>query len=67
MTLRVEFEGGPADGIEQDYPALTVPLPSLYWSRTANAEASIYRRSADQPDPTSGRWRYQFSPRDNQR
>ena len=49
-----------------DYPELNAALPSLFWSRAPGDQASIYHLSAEQPDPSTGRWRYQFSHSDIQ-
>lgn len=59
MSLRVEFEGGPADGTVHEYPEIGIALPSLYWSRDEpHPVAATYRRLSNQPDPITGRWRY---------
>lgn len=58
MSLRVEFEGGPADGTVKEYPSLAAALPSLFWSRDEPPVAATYRRLSDEPDPVTGRWRY---------
>ncbi len=59
MSVRVEFEGGPADGTITEYPSFSTALPSLLWSsEEPEAIAAIYRRAGDAPDPTTGAWRY---------
>jgi hypothetical protein len=62
MTIRVEFQGGPADGTVQEYPALDRALPSLYWQRDELSEArAVYHRSVDRPDPDTGVWQYHLA------
>jgi hypothetical protein len=59
VSVRIAFEGGPADGTVQDYPRLGTALPSVYWSREEPQHISaVYRRLTDAPDPTTGIWRY---------
>lgn len=63
MPLRVEFEGGPADGTVHEYPDLGTALPSLYWSRDEPQPVSaVYHRASADPDPQTGRWRYVVVP-----
>jgi hypothetical protein len=64
MTLRVAFIGGPAEGLERDYPSLDAPLPRLWWSETDQTQhGGVYERVGDTPDPVSGRWQYRFAGR----
>jgi hypothetical protein len=64
MALHVQFFGGPADGIEHDYPALEVALPSLYWHDDARALGGVYRRDDAGSRPEDGdSWRYAFTGR----
>lgn len=63
MALHVHFVGGPADGLEQDYPELELALPSLYWHDETDARAGVYRRDDDRSEPAVGSWRYAFTGR----
>jgi hypothetical protein len=55
MSLRVAFEGGPADGTVKEYP-LAAALPSLFWDGDEPPYvAAIYRRASSEPDPVTGR------------
>jgi hypothetical protein len=64
MTLRVAFIGGPAEGLERDYPSLDTRLPRLWWSETDETQhGGVYERVGDTPDPVSGRWQYRFAGR----
>ncbi len=59
MSVRVAFEGGPADGTVTEYAHLHIALPSLYWSREEpDHVAAVYHRAAEAPDPVTGAWRY---------
>jgi hypothetical protein len=59
MGIRVEFEGGPADGTVSEYAYLDTALPSLYWHREEPVRiGAIYRRASDDPDPVTGAWHY---------
>ncbi|MFC4943172.1 hypothetical protein [Pseudonocardia sp. GCM10023141] len=62
MSVRVMFEGGPADGVVQEYPLLDRALPSLYWHRDEPSELrGIYHLLNRDPDPDTGVWRYGFT------
>lgn len=59
VSVRVQFEGGPADGTVTEYPSFSTALPSLLWCRDKpEAVAAIYHRAGDAPDPGTGCWRY---------
>lgn len=59
VALWVEFIDGPAAGITREYPHLNIALPSLFWADTGDPmRCAVYRRNADAPDSTTGKWRY---------
>lgn len=59
VSVRIAFEGGPADGTVEDYTYLSTALPSLYWPRDEPERVgAVYRRLTDAPDPVTGTWRY---------
>lgn len=61
MGIRVKFEGGPADGVVQEYPSIGRALPSLYWEREEHGELrAIYHLQRQDPDPVTGLWTYAF-------
>jgi hypothetical protein len=59
VSIRVEFEGGPADGAVEEFTNLEIALPSLYWHR--EEIAAVYHRGATRPDPATGAWRYHLA------
>lgn len=61
MSIRVKFAGGPADGVEHEYPYIERALPSLYWQREQPTAQAVYRRLGEAPDPATGLWSYEFS------
>ncbi|MFC4950164.1 hypothetical protein [Pseudonocardia sp. GCM10023141] len=62
MSIRVKFEGGPADGVVQEYPSINRALPSLYWHRDEPTELrAVYHLLGADPDPMTGLWRYAFT------
>lgn len=62
MGIMVKFEGGPADGVVQEYPSIDRALPSLYWQGDEPVgQRAVYHVLDDMPDPTTGLLRYGFS------
>jgi hypothetical protein len=63
VSIRVRFEGGPADGVVRDYPAFSTALPSLYWSQDDPYVAGIYRRCVND-EPVDAVWCYRYVAQD---